>query len=77
LLNPGNLSPHFQDRASRRGVNTPVGHGFYPCDERGNETEPSKGSGWNGLYVCDKCGRIIWQETLEVIGQNPDHTRLP
>jgi hypothetical protein len=57
--------------------NTPVDDGFYPCDERGNEMEPIAGSNWDGLYVCNLCGRIIRQDTLEVIGQNPDHTRLP
>jgi hypothetical protein len=56
--------------------NTPVDYGFYPCEEHGNEMEPSKGSGWSGLYVCDRCGRIIRQDTLEVIGRNESHTRL-
>lgn len=51
--------------------NTPTSDGFYPCDEDGNEMEPSKGSGWNGLYVCGRCGRVINQETLEVVGRNP------
>ena len=32
--------------------------GFYPCDENGNEIEPTIDSGWNGLYVCADCGRI-------------------
>ncbi len=54
--------------------NMPASDGFYPCDDKGNEMEPSIGSGWNGLYVCDRCGRIIRHETLEVIGRNPDHT---
>jgi hypothetical protein len=40
---------------------------FTSCDAQGNEMEPVKG--WNGLYVCDDCGRIINQDTLEVIGQ--------
>lgn len=37
--------------------------------------EPTKGSGWSGLYVCARCGRIIRQDTLEVIGRNP-HPKL-
>ena len=52
--------------------NTPVSDGFYPCDEKGNEMEPTIGSGWESLYVCAKCGRIIDQRTLEVVGRNPE-----
>jgi hypothetical protein len=51
--------------------NTPVTHGFYPCDELGNEVVPTQGSGWTNLYACAKCGRIIKQDTLEVVRQNP------
>jgi hypothetical protein len=51
--------------------NTPVGDGFFPCDEHGNEMVPDIGSDWNGLYVCARCGRIIKQDTLEVVGRNP------
>jgi len=47
--------------------NEPHSDGFYPCDETGNEMEPV--SGWNGLYVCHGCGRIIQQDSLEIIGQ--------
>lgn len=61
--------------------NTPSDSGFYACDERGNEVEPD--ASWNGeLYVCNgfekiegkemPCGRIINQNTLEVVGQNRD-----
>ena len=50
--------------------NTPSSDGFYPCDEEGNEMEPVKG--WNNLYVCARCRRIVNQDTLEVVGQNPD-----
>lgn len=52
--------------------NKPHQDGFYPCNEKGNEIEPLEGSDWNGLYVCRKCGRIIQQDTLEVIGNNPN-----
>jgi hypothetical protein len=48
--------------------NTPTSDGFQPCDKAGNEMEPTIGSDWNDLYVCDRCGRIIRQKTLEVIG---------
>ena len=47
--------------------NTPSDGGFYPCDAVGNEMEPVKD--WTGLYVCEDCGRIIQQDTLEVVGQ--------
>jgi len=51
--------------------NTPSDGGFYPCDENGNEMEPTIGSNWDGLYVCADCGRIIQFDSLEVVGQNP------
>jgi hypothetical protein len=51
--------------------NTPVSHGFFVCDEAGNEISPTRESGWSNLYVCMKCGRIIRQDTLEVVGRNP------
>ena len=50
--------------------NTPVSDGFFPCDENGDEMEPTIGSGWTDLYVCARCGRVIKQGTLEVVGQN-------
>lgn len=56
--------------------NTPSGDGFYPCDEKGNEMEPTIGSGWTNLYVCAQCGRIINQDTLEVVGMNPNPIML-
>jgi hypothetical protein len=46
--------------------NTPVSDGFYPCNKEGIEVEPT--AEWDGLYVCAKCGRIIKQNSLEVIG---------
>ena len=57
--------------------NTPTSDGFFPCDVEGNEMEPIKGSNWDELYVCGRCGRIIHQSTLEVHGQNPDWKPLP
>ncbi len=50
--------------------NTPSTGGFFPCDLKGNEIEPVKG--WNRLYVCDRCGRIIEQDTLKIVA----HRRL-
>jgi len=52
--------------------NTPADDGFYPCDENGNEMEPLVESIWKNLYVCDSCGRIINQYTLEVVGRKPN-----
>ena len=49
--------------------NTPSDDGFYPCDKKGKQIEPTKESGWTNLYVCDSCGRIINQNNLEVVGQ--------
>jgi hypothetical protein len=38
--------------------NYPRLDGFFPCNEDGNEIEPTIGSGWAGLYVCGRCGNI-------------------
>lgn len=53
--------------------NKPSGDGFYPCDEKGNEMEPA--TGWKGLYVCFRCGRIIEQDSLRIVGRSP-HPKL-
>lgn len=49
--------------------NTPVDDGFYPCDETGEEVEPTKEEWKTNAYVCAACGRIIDQTTLAVIGR--------
>lgn len=54
--------------------NTPDSNGFYPCDNQGNETIPAEG--WEGLYVCAQCERIIEQNTLDVVDQNANFKRL-
>lgn len=38
--------------------NTTCDSGFFPCDAKGNEIEPTKEEGWSGLYVCAECGII-------------------
>jgi hypothetical protein len=38
--------------------------------------EPRADSDWNDLYVCGECGRIIDQNTLEVVGRNPNPVLL-
>jgi hypothetical protein len=48
--------------------------GFFPCDKEGNEMAPTLV--WRDLYVCDRCGRIIDQHSLEVMGRNPNFRRL-
>ena len=54
--------------------NTPCGDGFYSCDRNGREVEPVEGQ-WDGCrYVCNGCGVIIDQATLEIVGQGiPPH----
>ena len=47
--------------------NTPSDDGFYPCDDTGQEIEPVLGSGWDELYVCGRCKRLIRQSTLAVV----------
>lgn len=50
--------------------NTPTDDGFYPCDERGNKVEPTAEEWTTNLYMCDKCGRIIDHDSLEVVGRH-------
>jgi len=56
--------------------NTPTGGGFYACNENGDEVEPTEKEWTTNLYVCADCGMIINQNTLEVVGQNPDWKML-
>ena len=49
--------------------NTPSADGFYPCDVQGNAVEPTPADWTTGCYVCAKCGRIINQTSLEVVGR--------
>jgi hypothetical protein len=54
--------------------NAPTSDGFYPCDKNGNEMVPAEG--WDNLYVCARCGRIIDQDSLEVVDRNLSFKRL-
>jgi hypothetical protein len=54
--------------------NRPDSDGFFPCGKDGNEMVPAEG--WGNLYVCARCGRIIDQDSLEVVGQNSNFKRL-
>jgi hypothetical protein len=47
--------------------NQPSSDGFYPCDDSGDEIEPT--AAWKGLYACLRCGRIIEQGSLRVVGR--------
>ena len=49
--------------------NTPDSDGFATCNANGVEIEPTTGSGWDDLYVCNRCGRIVDQENLAVVGR--------
>jgi len=69
FISPGN--PDKDDWNCICGNNT-FRDGYYPCDEHGNEMEPTIGSAWADLYVCYGCGRIINSDTLEVVGRNQD-----
>lgn len=48
--------------------NVPWELGFVPCDELGEEVDPTPEKWKSDLYVCDQCGRIFNIETLQVIG---------
>ena len=48
--------------------NTPDTYGFFPCNEKGGFVEPTDEQWTTDCYVCDKCGRIINQNTLELVG---------
>jgi len=48
--------------------NTPDYEGFYPCNEKGKEVEPTPEEWTTDCYVCRKCGNIIKQKTLEILG---------
>ena len=50
--------------------NKPQLEGFRPCDADGAEVEPV--AGWEGLYVCDRCGRIIQGETRKIVGRRTE-----
>ena len=49
--------------------NIPHGSGFYPCDQKGIEVEPTPEEWTTDCYVCYRCGRIINQHTLHVVGR--------
>jgi hypothetical protein len=54
--------------------NTPIDEGFYPCNREGEEIEPTPEEWTTHCYVCDRCGRIIQLDTLEVVGVRSNNT---
>ncbi len=56
--------------------NTPRQEGFYPCTAEGAMVGPTADiltTPWP-WYVCDRCGRIIDQDTREVVGVRSTNT---
>jgi hypothetical protein len=47
--------------------NTPDGDGFYPIDAADREVEPTAEDWTTNQYYCNKCGRVIDQDSLEVV----------
>lgn len=48
--------------------NEPSGTGFWTCLEDGTVVSPDNRGGWGGvLLVCGDCGRVINQDTGEVV----------
>ena len=60
--------PQSEDAWTCICKNTPADDGFYPCNFQGREVEPTAEEWTSGCYVCNKCGRIIKHDTLEVVG---------
>jgi hypothetical protein len=47
--------------------NMPSESGFFPIDEENHEVEPTPEDWKTNQYFCNQCGRVIDQETLEVV----------
>ena len=54
--------------------NEPGSDGFYPCNSEGEEVEPTPQDWPTNCYVCAYCGRIINQNTLEIVGARFSNT---
>ena len=52
--------------------NTPLEEGFYPCNREGQLVEPTPEEWTTHWYVCARCGRMIDQRSLEVVGMRRD-----
>jgi len=51
--------------------NTVKVKGFSPCDSEGEVVEPTPDDWVTGWFVCEQCGRMIDQHTLDVVGLGP------
>jgi hypothetical protein len=49
--------------------NMPDQDGFFPCNARGDEVEPTTEAWKTNWYVCNGCGRMFDQHTLIVMGR--------
>jgi hypothetical protein len=49
--------------------NTTGEEGFYPCNNQGQEVEPTPEEWTTGCYVCARCGRIIRQSDRAIVGR--------
>ena len=56
--------------------NVAIMDGFDPCNEEGEFQEPDIEWGRLSLYRCNKCFRVIRQESLEVIAHITDPQRV-
>ncbi len=56
--------------------NTPHADGFAPCDYKGLPSEPTDEAGWEGLYCCARCQRVINEDNLQVVAFAPEVHRL-
>ena len=66
---------NFPDGGSCTCGNIAGGQGFFPCNEKGEEVEPTDEAWTARCYICDACGNIIKQETSEIIGVASKETR--
>jgi hypothetical protein len=48
--------------------NTALASSFHPCNGEGTEVEPTPEEWTTNWYVCEQCGRIIDNDTMEVKG---------
>ncbi len=55
--------------------NHTMASGYDTSNINGRAVEPSDDI-WNGLYACLECGRIIDQDSLEVVSRTSDFSLL-
>ncbi|MFH0828801.1 MAG: hypothetical protein V1907_01315 [Candidatus Kerfeldbacteria bacterium] len=57
--------------------NTPTLEGFLPCDVQGRPVSPTPQDWTTNAYVCNRCGRIIEDGSLEIVGQAEKDAAAP